>query len=135
MTVRHHTHADAIEAATRGLVARLAAQAEELAELRQRDRVISHQLDQRAGGRDAFTQALLAELDAEKDKVKAQAERIAALERDAEQCIHPAEGEAVRLREQIATLRRWMAEYPNDKYTGAWWLAEFDRIAGKAGQA
>jgi hypothetical protein len=80
MTVRHHTHADAIEAATRGLVARLAAQAEELAELRQRDRVISHQLDQRAGGRDAFTQALLAELDAEKDKVKAQAERIAALE-------------------------------------------------------
>ena len=28
----------------------------------------------------------------------------------------------------IATLRAWMAEYPNDKYTGAWWLAEFDRI-------
>ena len=28
----------------------------------------------------------------------------------------------------LATLRKWMAEYPNDKYTGAWWLAELDRI-------
>jgi hypothetical protein len=33
MTVRHHTHADAIEAATRVLVARLAAQAERIAAL------------------------------------------------------------------------------------------------------
>jgi hypothetical protein len=70
LAATHHTHADAIEAGTQALVARLAAQAE----------------------------------------------RIAALE------------------VQAATLRAWMAEYHNDKYTGAWWLAEFDRIciAGKA---
>lgn len=35
----------------------------ELAELRQRDRVISHQLELRAGGRDALTQSLIAEND------------------------------------------------------------------------
>jgi hypothetical protein len=39
----------------------------------------------------------------------------------------------VYLDAQASTLRAWMAEYPNDKYTGAWWLAEFDRITGKAG--
>ena len=33
---------------------------------------------------------------------------------------------------QIATLRAWMAEYQNDKYTGTWWLAEFDRILRNA---
>lgn len=43
-----------------------------------------------------------------------------------------AEQESARLRAQIDTLRSWMSEYPNDKYTGAWWLAEFDRIAALA---
>lgn len=93
MTVRpqHHTVAEALEAATLpksdqavvAIVARLQAELTErdaeLAELRQRDRVISRQLDQRAGGRDAFTQALIADLDAEKDKVKARDAEVARL--------------------------------------------------------
>ena len=43
----------------------------ELHDLRERDRVLSQQLERRAGGRDAFTQALLAEKDAALDDLKA----------------------------------------------------------------
>jgi hypothetical protein len=38
--------------------------------------------------------------------------------------------EVQRHRETLATLRAWMAEYPNDKYTGAWWLAELREMRG-----
>lgn len=41
------------------------------------------------------------------------------------------EAVAAMLKEDAASLSRlraWMAEYPNDKYTGTWWLAELDRI-------
>ena len=41
------------------------------------------------------------------------------------------EKEVAYLQRQISTLRAWMAEYPNDKYTGAWWLAEFDRMTAQ----
>jgi hypothetical protein len=30
--------------------------------------------------------------------------------------------------ETIDTLRRWMGEYQDDKYTGRWWLQELQRI-------
>jgi hypothetical protein len=48
-----------------------------------------------------------------------------------------AEREALRARvreleAQLATLRAWMGEYPNDKYTGAWWLSELARIESSA---
>lgn len=38
---------------------------------------------------------------------------------------------ALAAEQVIAQLRAWMAEYPDDKYTGTWWLAELDRILGK----
>ena len=41
------------------------------------------------------------------------------------------EADVARLQGQITMLRTWMAEYPHDKYTGAWWLAEFDRIVAQ----
>lgn len=59
---------------------------------------------------------------------RAEAERDAAVKMGADGLAryrHRAEqAEAV-----VVTLREWMAEYPGDKYTGAWWLAELDRIA------
>ena len=44
-----------------------------------------------------------------------------------------AEREALRARvreleARLATLRAWMGEYPDDKYSGAWWLSELARI-------
>jgi hypothetical protein len=36
---------------------------------------------------------------------------------------------ALAQREQaIQTLREWMAQYPDDKYTGRWWAGELDRL-------
>jgi hypothetical protein len=48
-----------------------------------------------------------------------------------------AEREALRARvvaleAQLATLRAWMAECPDDKYTVAWWLSELERMSHAA---
>jgi hypothetical protein len=39
-----------------------------------------------------------------------------------------AEGQRDALRAEQRVLRSWMNEYPSDKYTGTWWLAEWDRL-------
>lgn len=31
----------------------------------------------------------------------------------------------------MASLRVWMTEYPNDKYTGTWWVQELDRLLAR----
>ena len=60
--------------------AAIAQMAQELTDLRDRDRIISRQLDQRAGGRDAFTQALIQK----SEDMQTRAERADAQLREAE---------------------------------------------------
>lgn len=54
-----------------------------------------------------------------------EARRIAMQQMDA---CRAAEHRAEAAESRVTKLRQWMAEYPQDKYTGAWWLSEFDRI-------
>jgi transposase len=48
------------------------------------------------------------------------------------QQLQAAKDRIATLEAQAAMLRAWMAEYPHDKYTGTWWLAELDRAARDA---